>query len=329
MQLMKGVDQSSGKRALKNLSVLGLCFMLVFTAFVSLQSLQSTLNPEAGVGVVSLACVYAATVLSCLFAPAAIKRLSIKCTMMCAFALFLLYIAVNFYPKDFLLVPASLLLGLLTGPLWSAQATYVMSLAMHYSHVNEAINELILNRFTSIFMGIYQTSQVWGHIISIVVLDVYDAETANVTFHEPSVSDNWHGVPPGYVPVIADTAYATHNTTLCGTHACGALELRAPDKPQAQVTKWIRVTLLTIQLATASLGLILMWLGLDKNHVNAADLRHSLSLTSHELIFATLRILREPCLLLLLPLVVFIGLEQGFIFGDYTKVGFHRITVYL
>ena len=321
MQLRQIADRNTKRRAFKNLIVLGMSFMFVFTAFVSLQSLQSTLNAESGVGLASLSCVYAATVLSCFVAPALIKRLTTKYTMVSAFILMLVYISANFYPKSFLLIPASLLLGSLTGPLWSAQATYVTTLAMQYSQATQTLHDTILNRFTSIFMGIYQTSQVWGHVISIAILHPHSSPPKhNITAYS------------AYTALQEEKALESDivlslNSTACGAHDCGAYEFISVGLPSFTIPVKLRNMLLGIHLVVVVLGIILILALLDKNHLNSSDLKHPPSLSSQQLFFATLKIFREPCLLLLLPLVLFIGLEQGFVFGDYTKVSRVGLTL--
>ena len=54
----------------KNLIVTSLSFFLIFTAFLSIQNLESSLNHSSGLGVVSLACIYGSVAIACLFAPA-------------------------------------------------------------------------------------------------------------------------------------------------------------------------------------------------------------------------------------------------------------------
>jgi hypothetical protein len=53
----------------KNVFVLGLGFLVLFTAFTSLANLETSLNKEEGVGAYSLAAIYAAMIFSCIFLP--------------------------------------------------------------------------------------------------------------------------------------------------------------------------------------------------------------------------------------------------------------------
>ena len=56
-------------RAYKNILVVSLGFLFLFTAFQALQNLQSSLYPDPHLGLASLAVVYASIVLSALFVP--------------------------------------------------------------------------------------------------------------------------------------------------------------------------------------------------------------------------------------------------------------------
>ena len=60
----------------------------VYTSFVSLQSVHSTMNGRDGIGVSSLSCFYGATVLSSFVAPPVIHQLTTKWTIAATFTLF-------------------------------------------------------------------------------------------------------------------------------------------------------------------------------------------------------------------------------------------------
>jgi hypothetical protein len=53
----------------KNVFVVSLGFLFLFTSFQSLANLQTSLNKEEGVGAYSLAAIYAALIFSCIFLP--------------------------------------------------------------------------------------------------------------------------------------------------------------------------------------------------------------------------------------------------------------------
>ena len=95
----------------KNLVVIGLSWMCLFTAFQSIANLQSSLNSQAGVGTASLSAIYITLVLSCLFLPSLmIKNLGLKWTIVLSQICYLMYIAANMLPRWYILIPGKILL---------------------------------------------------------------------------------------------------------------------------------------------------------------------------------------------------------------------------
>ena len=82
--------------------------------------------------------------------------------MMVAWVCHVLYTAATFYPSWGLLLPASILVGALSAPLWTAQSLYMT--ACGYSHARHASDNPyhIFSRFNGIFFAIYETSQITG-----------------------------------------------------------------------------------------------------------------------------------------------------------------------
>ena len=66
------------QKYVKNLIVLSLSFMLVFTAYLSLRNLQSSINPQGGLALFALASVYACLFVGCIFATTIVQRLRPK-----------------------------------------------------------------------------------------------------------------------------------------------------------------------------------------------------------------------------------------------------------
>ncbi len=281
---------------------------------MSLQSLHSSLNSQGGLGVTSLSCFYGATVLSSFAAPPLIHRLTTKWTIAAGFLLFVIYFAINFFPHGLMLIPASLLLGLLTGPLWSAQGTYLTTLAIRYAQSTQQVHEPVISKFNGIFTSIYQSSQILGHLISIIVL----------SFNPNNPPDYRYNFQYTHIDryVAVNKTWHTYNLN-CGSHGCGMHKYPNDDvilHEDTAVPLHIRNLLLGIHVGFTVMGLTLTVTLLDRGEVMVTEGKHPLSTSSHQLFLATLHMLQDPRLQLLLPLVLFIGLDQGFVFGDFTKV---------
>ena len=150
----------SKNQIIKNVAVVSVGFLFLFTAFQSMSNLQSSLNKELGVGSGSIAVLYAALIISCMFVPPImIARLGCKWTIPLAMAGYVLYMLANFYAIWGLMAPAAIILGLGAAPLWSAKCTYLTQVGVWYSKLTGTTEDAVINRFFGIFFMIFQTSE--------------------------------------------------------------------------------------------------------------------------------------------------------------------------
>ncbi|EZA55518.1 UNC93-like protein [Ooceraea biroi] len=158
-------------RILKNIGTVSIAFMVQFTAFQGTANLQSSINASDGLGTVSLSAIYAALVLSCIFVPTfLIKRLTVKWTLCLSMLCYAPYIGSQFYPKFYTLVPAGVLLGLGAAPMWAAKATYLTQVGGVYAKITDQPVDAIVVRFFGFFFLAWQTAELWGNLISSLVL---------------------------------------------------------------------------------------------------------------------------------------------------------------
>ena len=102
----------TNRTMIKNMIVLSCAFLLLFTSFLSLQNLQSSLNQEENLGLMSLIIIYSSLILSCMFIPPAmIGQLGCKWTLVISMTCFSAFTAANYYPRWYTLGFASVLLG--------------------------------------------------------------------------------------------------------------------------------------------------------------------------------------------------------------------------
>ena len=118
------------QRIYLNLILVSFAFLLLFTAIGTTHSLQSSINDEDGLGTASTSVLYTAVVLSCMFIPCIIiEKMTVKWTMVASVFCYFIYIASQFYPKFYTLLPAAFVNGLGAAPMWTAQCTYLTHLA--------------------------------------------------------------------------------------------------------------------------------------------------------------------------------------------------------
>ena len=121
------------QRIYLNLILVSLAFLLLFTAIGTTHSLQSSINDEDGLGTASTSVLYTAVVLSCMFIPCImIEKMTVKWTMVASTFCYFIYIASQFYPKFYTLLPTAFVNGLGAAPMWTAQCTYLTHLAHRY-----------------------------------------------------------------------------------------------------------------------------------------------------------------------------------------------------
>ncbi|NP_001137419.1 protein unc-93 homolog A isoform X3 [Homo sapiens] len=157
-------------RSLRNVLVVSFGFLLLFTAYGGLQSLQSSLYSEEGLGVTALSTLYGGMLLSSMFLPPLlIERLGCKGTIILSMCGYVAFSVGNFFASWYTLIPTSILLGLGAAPLWSAQCTYLTITGNTHAEKAGKRGKDMVNQYFGIFFLIFQSSGVWGNLISSLV----------------------------------------------------------------------------------------------------------------------------------------------------------------
>ncbi|XP_072032785.1 protein unc-93 homolog A-like [Amphiura filiformis] len=279
-------DDWSSNKVLFNLLVVSSAFFLLFTAFMGLSNLQSSINCDEGLGVASLATIYATLIVSALFIPSfVIKHLGIKWTIAASMCCYTIYTAANFYPDWWTLIPASILLGLAGAPLWSSKCTYLTTIGMRYAVIHNEKSDVIVSRFFGIFFLFFQSSQVLGNLISSLVFSS-DTNTTSSDFTCGSM--------------YCYTGYDANATSICEA-----------TKPERHLTNIV----IGIYTACGACAVLIIALGLTPMQPSEKNQ----SSNTLELVGATIRLMMDKRLLLLIPITMVSGLEQAFMQGDFTK----------
>ncbi|XP_043478140.1 UNC93-like protein [Leptopilina heterotoma] len=303
------LSRSEKWRILKNIGTVSIAFMVQFTAFQGTANLQSSINAKEGLGTVSLSAIYAALVLSCIFIPTfVIKRLTVKWTLCVSMLCYAPYIGSQFYPRFYTLVPAGVLLGLGAAPMWAAKATYLTQVGGVYAKLTDQPADAIVVRFFGFFFLAWQTAELWGNLVSSLVLSGGEFGGGN-----SSVSN--------------DNA----KVKLCGAdfcvHANGAHE--SLDRPQdSEIYEISAIYLSCVLVAVMIVALFVDPLSRYGEKQRKAD---SQDLSGIQLLSATAYQLKKPYQQLLIPITVWIGMEQAFIGADFTQayiscaLGVHKV----
>ncbi|XP_069465105.1 protein unc-93 homolog A-like [Ambystoma mexicanum] len=272
---------------LKNILVLSVGLLLLYVAYVGLQILQSSLNQEENMGVVSLSVMYGAFCCSCLFlAPVVMKKLGCKWTIVLSMCCFITYTLANFYPKWYTLITSSVLLGLGGGSLWAAKSTYITISGTRHAVTAKRMEEDVISEYFGTFFLILQTCRIWGNLISSLILDFSRA--------------------PRFTGL---------NGTYCGADDCPSLEPTTSTRPSDTVI----YTLLGSYTGSGVLGVALIVIFLDQTDQKEGQALPDDGPSFCSTFLSTFRQLADKRQCLLIPLTMFSGFEQGFLTSDYTK----------
>lgn len=92
--------------------------------------------------------------------------LGCKWTISLSILTYVPFMAAQFYPKFYTMIPAGLLLGIGAAPLWCAKCTYLTVVAEAYATLSDMTTDILVTRFFGLFFMFYQMAQVWGNLIS-------------------------------------------------------------------------------------------------------------------------------------------------------------------
>ncbi|XP_076470843.1 protein unc-93 homolog A-like [Babylonia areolata] len=270
---------------LKNTLVLSIGFLFLFTAFQSWANLQTSVNIEGGVGAYSLFAVYASLTVSCVFLPKfMIVRMGCKWTIPFCMVCYATYMAANFYPVMWLMTLTGAILGLGSAPMWSAKCAYLTQLGVWYSSLTELSDVVVINKFFGFFFMVFQTSQVWGNLISSTILK-----------HLPNSREK-------------------EDMMVCGANfvASEVTNYTRFEQPAELVR-----SLCIIYFLCAVVAVVIVSVLLDSSTLGR-EMSEREKQTQH-LLKSTLRQNSSPIQVLLIPITIYSGVEQAFFGADYSQ----------
>ncbi|CAC5392732.1 unnamed protein product [Mytilus coruscus] len=161
--------QKKRRQLLFNFSALCLIWLFSFTAYSGLINLEASLHADTGL--YSLFAITFGGVISCTFAPTVIARLGPKGSLILACLFQTVYVIANYYPKAYILISGGAISGLASGLMWTVQGCYITSIAVDYLRYDISHTSLgsILSKLSGIFYMAFQSTQIFGNLISSVV----------------------------------------------------------------------------------------------------------------------------------------------------------------
>nr|XP_039256243.1 protein unc-93 homolog A-like [Styela clava] len=154
---------------------------LFLSAFVAIFNLQSSINIENGLGTTALGISYFISVFFAIFgAPVMINKYGAKrCVVVGDTAMFIFLLA-NFYPTYYTLLPAGILMTVLQSPQFPSLSLMNTLYAKQVANLGKKSEDVYIISFSGYFFTAFQASQVFGNILSYVILYGFDqSENAN------------------------------------------------------------------------------------------------------------------------------------------------------
>ena len=296
----------------KNLVALSISYMFVFTAFLSLRNLQSSINHISGLGLISLSTMYGTLVPGCVVATAIVQKMRPKWSMFVGLSSFVVYTAANFYPSYYTLLPASALVGFSLALSWIAQGTYISSIAITYAVTTGRKVENVMNLFNGIFFTFWQIAQILGNLIASLVLNSQPSD------YEPMemAAFNMSAVKPMTEYELRHINKSDPRDVveeICGANYCHSYVI---DHASLHISPKTLYILLSTFLVLGVVGLVIMAIFLNRldvifNRSKSSVCRQFLSI---------FRLLGNKKMLLCVGLMIYLGLQQAFMFAEVTKV---------
>ncbi|KAJ0983970.1 hypothetical protein J5N97_002326 [Dioscorea zingiberensis] len=158
------------KKHARDVHVLCVAFLFIFSAYQGAQNLESSVNTEGDLGTTSLGILYVSFTLCSLVASPIVRGMGSKGALLLGTTGYILFIASNLKPSWYTMVPASLYLGFAASIIWVGQGTYLTSAARSHAkdcHLHEGT---IIGHFNGEFWGMFASTQVIGNLISLALL---------------------------------------------------------------------------------------------------------------------------------------------------------------
>ena len=248
----------------KNLIVLCLGFIFVYSSFRAIQNLQSSVNGGRDLGVITMTVVHISMVFASLLAPVIINIFTAKWAMCGGVMCFLAWFSAHVHPTFWTLVPTSMLVGLGQAIIWNAESSYVLKLAFDSATAsgNRANLDQEMFRFHGIFLACFQSTHIWGNLISSLMLSWYKEQLLQARDSQEAMG-NYGNTGVGGDQGELINAYPVGNGSYPDTYDqssgdielvvyCGTLHRCTPGQDQLLPDLWPGENIFFLQLSTLS-----------------------------------------------------------------------------
>ena len=293
-------DRRKSRRwAYKNVYGLSVAYVVLFTAFIGLQNLQSSINSAGGLGLVTLSLLYAMFIAAGFVTPGFLKLFGTKYSLLFGFMCHLLYTLSNYYPSWYTLIPGSILIGFASAPLWAAASTHLAEVAVTVAPSLRKKQDYLISKFTGLFFFFFQFSQLPGNLASSLILFPYGGPSDDL----------------GVYSVTDYNSSSNYSTFIEEEGVCTNLESGSFD------VKFLYI-LVSVYVGFIVTSIIILLVFVDRlptsNSFFSTEKKFELYLKNP--LIDLFKVLKDTKMLLIAPMVVYNGMELAFAFGSFTEV---------
>jgi len=168
------------RRYIKNLLVLTLAYFCLWSVYTALRNLQSSLNAVEGLGLYSLSSIYGSLLFGGLLATTIVQRLQPKRAISLCLSGYIIFVAANFYPRFYTMVPASVIQGFYLAVSATAVNTYLANISSGYAQLVGKPTSHVFSQFLGTFYVCFKFSQIAGGLISSLLLSKSSSHRGNI-----------------------------------------------------------------------------------------------------------------------------------------------------
>ena len=293
--------------ARRNIYGVSTSMLIVYTAFVGLQNLQSSINSNGGLGLVSLSVLYGAFVVVGVFTPTILKLCGTKYSLLVGYLCILLYTLCNYYPSWYTLIPGSVILGLASGPIWAASGSHLVHVAREVKANTNKHESYLIGKYMGIFYFFFQFCQVPGNLASSLILFPYSTVTEEA---DDIISEERTTLIKA--PLYSSVSRTEGNST----DVCNLLE-----NTTIQATYlYILVSVYTLFIMV---GIIVLLSTVDKLDTAEHKVQTKFKTYLKQPILELFSVFKSIRMILLAPSALYSGMEMALVYGTFTRVSFH------
>lgn len=286
---------------------LGLSFCCIFMAFSVSQNFQTSSDHKKQ-GANALGILYACFTLANFVSSFIVSSLGSKMCLILGSFTYVLFVAANIVYVELLLYLSSGLLGLGASVLWTAQGAYISNCSALHEQQLGLPTSSTLGFFNGLFFSIFQVNQLLGNLLAAALFKA--------------------DVSTGTIFIVM--------TAIC---AVGALTLLFLNDPAKAISASAAAASTNNSLPSLSPSSSMSYesSGIRENTANSpSELHYIVAVPAPYLkrskcaqflsVFDSLRLLMEPRMLVLIPIMVYSGLSQSYIFGSFPPLIIDKAT---